>query len=51
MKVWVSEYEHTDFGNRVEGVYRPKRLQDEGWAGHRHTEFRERVDDGVYRPH
>ena len=26
-------YKHTEFGKRVEGIYRPKRLQDEGVGG------------------
>ncbi len=30
MKGWVYGCKHTEFGKRVEGVYIPKRLQDEG---------------------
>jgi hypothetical protein len=35
MKGWVG----SDFEKGVEGVYRPKKLQDEGMGGYNHTVF------------
>jgi hypothetical protein len=45
MKGWVG----TDFEKRIEGVYRPKRLEDEVLGSYKHTDFGKRVE-GVYRP-
>jgi hypothetical protein len=37
MKGWVGT--NTEVGKRIEGVNRPKRLQDEGVGGYNHTVF------------
>jgi hypothetical protein len=40
MKGWVG----TNFEKRIEGVYRPKRLEDEVLGSYKHTDFGKRVE-------